>query len=76
MVSSISKNMRLGEGALSALPACKGALMVHSAPYRDIAFREARFPSIDGRIGRNPEKPLVGCLGLAAFSVATRLKIE
>jgi len=27
MVSSISKNMRLGEGALSALPACKGALM-------------------------------------------------
>jgi hypothetical protein len=29
MVSSISKNMRLAEGALSALPACKGALMVH-----------------------------------------------
>ena len=68
MVSSISKNMRLGEGALSALPACKGALMVYGAPYRDIAFSEARFPSIDGRIGRNPEKPLVGCLGLVAFS--------
>ncbi len=25
MVSSISKNMRLGQGALSALPACKGS---------------------------------------------------
>jgi hypothetical protein len=52
MVSSISKNMRLGEG-VSAPPACKGALVVHGAPYRDIAFSEARFPSIDGRIGRN-----------------------
>jgi hypothetical protein len=42
--------------------------MVHGAPYKDIAFSEARFPSIDGRIGRNPEKPLIGCLGLVAFS--------